>query len=58
MKEPTTIKGYLQMILAVEKMQPTQMKGYEKLSEKMKGEISSLSGQISNCINTIDDLQN
>lgn len=54
MKKPTTIKGYINLIRKIELIDPSSLKGYEKLPKNTKNEIGRLSAEISNIINEIE----
>jgi len=56
LEKPKTIRGYVNLIRKIELIDPSALKGYEKLSKKTKDEIGKLSAEISNIVNEIEEI--
>lgn len=54
-KEPRTIKGYISLIKKIELIDPSSLKGFDKLSLEYQEILSFLSVDISNYINEIGE---
>jgi len=55
MKKPTTIRGYISLMRKIEKFTVSDLKGFDKLSEKTKDDLGYLLGSISNIVNDIKE---
>lgn len=62
MKEPTTIRGYLNMMRRVANVQTHHLKGYDKLTKEEQITLGAISADIDNNVgeleNMLEDKQN